>query len=287
MKENLVNKIESMIIYDAFNNNYKSQKEKMKKNYKAFLMASMIILSFPLASHSSPMSESRTEFFSKRQHSIRSVVCPFEKAVLNYKVGIGRLSQKQSKNIGKESDSSDEKEYLQNHLNALKHFRIAAQNFENQFLSEGRIDPDKFQAIYAGNLGHTLFYYGHALKYIELLSQEKEERIICLNKLYDLIVELSYKEMHLKAPSFEKGQNEGCNMFSSLGYGNQDEAQKFSTSIDQMFLEDPNLMLFTIDLQMKWLTKSGDAFEDFFRDLLAEWEPKFKKSTSQKFDKIG
>lgn len=260
----------------------------MKKNYKVFLLISATILNFSLTSHASPINEARTDL--KKQHSINSVICPFEKEVLRYKAGIKQLTKKSSaekgKNIGKTSDSSNENDNSHHFFEALKYFRVAAKNFETQFLSKGIIDHHKFQEIYAGSQGHTLFYYGHILKYIEHLSHEEEEKIICLNKLCNLIEELSHEEMHLKAPSFEEGQNKGRNMFSSLGYVNQDEAQKFSVSIDQMFLKDPNLILFTIDLQRKWLTKSGGDFEDFFRDLLEEWEPKFSNSTINKLNTI-
>lgn len=294
MKENIVNRIESMIIYDVFNNNYKYQKKKMKKNYKAFLMASTVFLTFPLTSYSSiVVSDSRDSRGSyKKQHSITRIICPLERGILNYKIGVSRLSQESSlnkkRNIGKESDSSDEQEYPQNYLEALKYFRDAAQSFESQFLSNGKIDHDKFQGIYEGQKGNHLFYYGQVLKYIEFLTAEKEERRASLNKLFDVVIELSYKkERYAITPPLKEGQGEGNILFSSLGYAHRFQAQKLSVSIDQLFLDDPKFMLFSIDLQRKWLAAPSHDFEEFFINLLAKWEPSFTQDTIKKLDEIG
>ncbi|MBN9413538.1 MAG: hypothetical protein J0H12_06425 [Candidatus Paracaedimonas acanthamoebae] len=262
----------------------------MKKNYKAFLMAGTIFLTLSFSSYSSPISEFGAEL--KKRQSVKSVSCPLQKGLLNYKAGMRRLSEKNSdkegKNIGKESASDEEYALPQSHFMALKHFQTAAKNFESQFFENEEINSVKFQEIYAGELRDTLFYYGATLKQLEGLyfkqKFSKEVRITCLDKLFYLVKELI---QHPDSSSLE----EDTNIFTELGYGDQSAASKFSVSLDQMFLEEPKLMLFSIDLQRERL-KSGvtdlskPIDEDLFREVLEVWEPKFKKSISKKFDEI-
>lgn len=251
-------------------------------------MAGTILLNLPFSSHASTINESGGEL--KKRQSVKSVSCPLQKGVLNYKVGMNRLSEKcidkKGKNIGKESDSDDGYVLPQSHLVALKHFQTAAQNFESQFFEDGKINPIKFREIYAGELKDALFYYGVTLKQLEELcfkqKSNKAVRIECLDKLFQLVEELiQCPALCLEAPA----------LFLDLGYGEEKEAAKFSASIHQMFLEDPLLMLFSIDLQRKRLEEGvidlrEPIDEDLFRRTLEEWEPKFKRSISKQFDEI-